>query len=401
MGFKNFGSGGAFKTEPLRFKFVAGFGVVLQLTKPIPRRYDDTVFGPPNENGLLLTGTVVKTHGAAPSDKSLPAPGSVIDIVLRPSDSRRSIFDDLEKTRSESDFFFEGVTFAGNSFEARWAHGAGQNRAIQSLEIVGPPNITFENPIPEDGEHNGWLSLNLDGSPTTFDVFETGKYVKHNLPFNEVVDRLKIVLEKGLKFRISQRVIVPSRACLVKNQDELESALTRFRAEGLTGCFVRSFVPGTTDPEKVDTQLMGWPLDVPASAGSRGNVYKMPVLFETKRFMALANGDDDACMEVIPGYYLALIGNKDSEKSTKHNFIRRIIAGMSADEKNMYGSQNYGPGIAICAVNDDGLITGLTRLALRTDGNQFISVASIPTLNFPNANSMTIKSDAVASSVIS
>ena len=402
MGFKQSNSGVPFKTESRRFKFVVGYGVVIELEKGLLRKYDEKVYGGADEPGFLMTGPVLKLLGANLTGDAQPALGDVVTVLLRATDTRKAIFDDLEKTREDSRFLLEGVSMVGDRLEARWAHGAGENRSIQELEIVSSPHVAFENPVPEDGLRNGWLSLNLDGSPTMFDVLERGGgYVKRELAFDAVVTRLEMAMEKGLKFRVSQRVLVPSLARGVHDQAELESVLTQFRADGMTACVVRSFVPGTTDPAKVDVQLMSWPEDVPASANASATVYKMPVLQDTKRFVALRDGEEEASMEVIPGYVLNLLGNKDIEKSTKHKFVRQIIRGLSNGQKNMYGTQNYGPGFAICAVSDDGLISGLTRLAIRTDGVQFITIGTIPTVNFPAANLVEARAEGAVPDAVS
>lgn len=385
MGFGRNGSGGknVFRTAAKRY--VAGAGLLIQLEHELPRKYDESVVGQGSEKGFWLTGRVQKVFGAqAVSD--LPAVGTMLDVLVRPGDSRKAIFDDLDKTNEGFHFLLEGVVQNGETLEARWAHGAGDNRRVQSLEIVGPPHVSFENPSQADGPKNGWLHLNLDGSATEFDVRDiNGIYVKHELTFDDVVGRLRSALAGNLKFRVSQRVMAPSKALLVYDEGELAAALTTFRNEGYTGCVIRSFVAGTSDAKQVDVQVLSWPVDVPADGNFKGLTYDMPTLQPTKRFIELQDGEADACMEVIPSYVASLVGNADVEKSTKHKFVRNIVTGLSDGQKSMYGAQSYGPGVSICAVNN-GKVSGLTRLAVRTDGPQYGNLMLIPTPNFMDAD---------------
>jgi hypothetical protein len=378
-----FSSSNTFKTESRKFNFVVGYGLIIELVSSLPRYYDEALFGGISDFGMLLTGTVVKVLGkVAVNQAAAPVVGSVVSILVRPSDPRMTVFDALEKTGESSKFLLEGVTSANGDLTARWAHGAGSNRYIRALPIVSAPHVSFENPYPEDGARNGWLTLNLDGAPSTFDVFESGNFVEYELAFDDVVKRLEVALDKDMKFIVSQHVLFPDDSRVVNDQMELETALTEFRKQGLTGCVVRSFVKNTSDAGLVDVQYLNWPVDVPVSHQYPGMTYKMPVLQETKRFVSIRDGEADAEMEIIPGMTLQLIGNKDSEKSTKHNFIRRVIKGLSVGQKSMYGSQTYGPGIGICAVGENSVIGGLVRLAVRTDGEQYKSVVAIPSPNF-------------------
>lgn len=391
MGFGKTGSQG-FRTESRRYD--AGYGVVIDLVDRLPRKYEAAVFGDPNDNGLVLHGVVVSVHGPTVDD-ALAAVGSSVDVLLRPGDNRKVIFDDLEKTREDVRFLLEGVSQGVGSLEARWAHGAGVNRCVEAVEYVGAPHLAFENPVPSDGPKNGWLHLNLDGSDTEFDVRGIdGSYTEHALAFSDVVERLKVALEKNLKFRVSQRVLKPSLALLVDDQTALEQALEVFRNNGYTACVVRSYVPGDMDEKKVDVQFLSWPQDVPANAQYEAKTYPVPMLQETPRFVALRDGEAAAVMEVIPGYISSLVGNRDVEKSTKHKFASNIVRlGLSDGQKKMYGAQGYGPGMLLLAVQENGDVTGLTRLAIRTQGPQFRRVINIPSRNFPDADKLQIISE--------
>lgn len=380
-----FSKGSGFRTASKRY--LAGFGLIISLDVELPRRYDEAVLGAASEKGLTLVGSVVEVLGARGVENA-PVAGSRVSVLVRPGDARRVVFDDLEKTNEAFCFLLEGVSIsAKGDLEARWVHGAGDNRRVETLELVGAPHLSFENPVRDDGPRNGWLSLNLDGSPTSFDVRGAdGFYAKHELDFVDVIGRLKTVLDKDMKFRVTQRVLLPADSILVADQAALEEALTTFRGVGYTACVVRSFVPDTVSAQEVDVQLMSWPVDVPADAGYSGKRYEMPVLQETKRFVALRDGDADARMELIPGYMLNLLGNSDREKSTKHKFARNVVKGLSDGQKAMYGAQGYGPGISLCALASDGNVSGLTRLAVRTDGPQYPNLMSIPTPHFLEAD---------------
>lgn len=381
MGFSN----SDFRTVGRRY--VAGFGLLVKLNVELPRRFDESVLGEASEAGLRLDGRVLEVMGAS-GVVNAPVAGSRVSVLVRRGDSRRAVYEDLEKTNEGFRFLLEGVTISANGeLEARWAHGAGSNRRVEALELVGVPHLSFENPVPGDGPRNGWLSLNLDGSATSFDVRGAdGVYVSHKLDFVDVVGRLKTALEKDLKFRVSQRVLLPSHSILVSNQAALEEALETFRGVGYTACVVRSFVVDTVHAHEVDVQLMSWPQDVPAVNGFSGLRYELPVLSETKRFVALRDGAAEAQMELIPGYMVNLLGNSDTEKSTKHKFARNVVLGLSDGQKAMYGAQGYGPGISLCALAADGNVSGLTRLAVRTDGPQYPNLMSIPTPHFLEAD---------------
>lgn len=380
-----FSKNAGFRTVAKRYS--AGFGLIVSLDVELPRRYDENVLGAASERGLRLVGTVAQVLGAHGAENA-PEKGSGVSVLVRPGDTRQAIFDDLDKTNEGFRFLLEGVSVSANGdLEARWAHGAGANRRVEALELVGVPHLTFENPIRDDGPRNGWLSLNLDGSPTSFDVRGVdGAYASHELDFEDVVGRLKTALDRDLKFRVTQRVLLPTHSILVNDQAALEEALSTFRDAGYTACVVRSFIPGTVSAREVDVQLMPWPLDVPAENGFKGIRYDMPVLQETKRFVALRDGDAEARMELIPGYMLNLLGNKDAEKSTKHKFARSVVKGLSEGVMAMYGAQGYGPGISLCALAADGNVSGLTRLAIRTDGQQYPNLMSIPTPHFLEAD---------------
>ena len=237
------------------------------------------------------------------------------------------------------------------------------------------------------------LHLHLDGSPTSYDVRETdGAFSKRELPFDEVTKRLGQAVDAGRKFKVSQRVLMPSAAALVANQHDLEHALTTFRASGYTSCVVRTFIPDTTDASQIDVQLLNWPADIPSDDNFAGATYAMPALAETPRFVALRDGEELAHMEVIPGYVLALVGNPDVTKSTKHRFVQEVVKGLSDARKSFYATQNYGPGIAVCTVAEDGLVPGMARIALRTEGVQYRNLSTIPTPNFPKADKVKVSS---------
>ena len=389
MGFGKPGVQGGFRTENRRYD--AGYGLILDLEFDLPRKYEPELFGDPNAKGLVMRGCVVSVLGAVDASAA-PSMGDMVNVVLRSGDSCKAIYDDLEKTRESMRFLLEGVTGALDSLSARWAHGAGVNRRVDAVEIVGAPNLSFENPLASDGPKNGWLYLNLDGSATEFDVRgRDGVYTKQAMEFDTVVDRLKVALERNLKFRVGQRVLLPSHSRLVVDQASLEATLSDFRAAGYTACVVRSFVAGTVDAKEVDVQFMSWPADVPADGQFEAKTYPAPQLQETARFVALRDGEAQALMEVIPGYVTNLIGNTDVEKSTKHKFASNIVRlRLSEGQRNMYGAQGYGPGILINAVQDNGAASGLTRLAVRTQGPQYQRVMNIPTPHFANADKVAV-----------
>lgn len=386
MAFAKAGDKG-FKTKR---PYTAGYGMLMELRKPLPSEFDSKTLGEPDAKGLVLSGKVVSILGA--KDAALvPKIGSTTSVTIRPNDLCSKIFEDLKQTKESTRFLLEGITgeTSVGALEARWAHGAGGNREIQALEIVGVPHVSFENPLPEDGPKSGWLRLNLDGSPTTFDQrSQEGEWNERELPFDVVVSRLKECLAKGGKFRVSQRVLIPSKATAIDGQDELEHMLKSYREEGFTSCMVRSFIPGTTDPRQVDVQLLNWPLDIEEGETTAAKTYDIPELRETKRFAKLRDGEEHAEMEIIPGYEMNLVGNPtDATKSVKHKFVQDIVGkGLSDGQKSLYASQSYGPGISIRAVNDDGRVLGLTRPATRTEGTQYRNLMSIPTHNFVDAD---------------
>lgn len=386
------GTGDEFKTKAA-MKFSAGFGILISLDAELPRKWDDTTMAVAGGNGYVMTGTVVSVLGAKSGGLDDLVASAKIKVLVRPGNPTKSIFDDLEKTREGKLFLLEGVTGAAiDLLEARWVHGAGANRSVEYAEIVGPPQVSFDNPLPKDGPRT--LRVHLDGSPTVFDEpRDDGVWVKREFSYDEVVDRLRQAVDKGAKFRVSQRVLEPSSAVVVNGQGELEVTLTAFRSAGYTGCVVRSFVSGTQDAEEVDVQTLWWPLDVPANGAYAGAAYAMPALQETRRFVALRDGEKIARMEVIPGNVIDLIGNSDVEKSTKHKFVRDVIKGLSDKQKAMFGAQRYGPGIVIRSVNEAFEVTGLTRLALRTEGVQVRSLGLVVTPNFADADKVAAKAN--------
>ena len=375
--------------------FTPGFGLILELSERLPRRYDEKRFGSGDDKGLVLVGQVVAVLGGEgiagwKQDNKEP-----LRITIRPEDARKTIFDDLAKTNEESRFLLEGVTGDVSAMEARWVHGAGENRFIEEVEIVGAPHVTFENPV-KDGPRSGYLRLNLDGTATTYDErLEDGTWMERVIPYTAVVERLGQALDQDLRFRVSQRVLLPSKAITVDGQEAFEVALAKFRALGMTHCIVRTFATGTTDPQKVDIQLLAWPQDAAPNGTFAGATYEMPELEETKRFAALRDGGEDTVMEVIPGYMLSLVGNpNDKTKSVKHKFVENIVKGHSDKQKSMFASQSYGPGIAIRAVNEKFEMLGLVRIVVRTDGPQYRNIFSIPTINFDAAAFKWVGGDA-------
>lgn len=387
MAFVSNGKPSSFKTESRRF--TAGYGIVIRLDKELPTKYDVPVLGLGTHKGLELKGRVLAVLGAR---SDAPEVGAPVTVLVRRPDTREVIFEDLLKTNEGFQFLLEGVTGTGDALEARWAHGAGTNRQIKPLEIVGAPHVTFENPVPNDGPKKGWLHLNLDGSPTEFDVRTAdGSFVTHELPFNEVSRRLGVALARNLKLKVSQRVLVPSQSVLVDDQSELERALTMFRDGGYTSCVVRTFIPGTTEARDVDVQVLSWPADIVGDGESQGTSYEMPALQETRRFVALRDGEALAHMEVIPGYTISLVGNSDTTKSTKHRFAQSIARGLTDGQKNMYATQNYGPGIAVSVVGEDGDVAGLSRLAIRTEGVQYRNLMTIPSRHFQEADKVKVE----------
>lgn len=382
---------GEFKTK--KSKYSAGYGVVLDLDKELPRKYDEKTMGGDGAKGFVMTGKVVNVLGAAVTGTA-PSIGEKVSIRVRPGDSSSDIYKDVAQTKEGTRFFLEGVTGDAGAMEARWVHGAGGNRDVRALEIAGVAHVSFDNPEPKDGPRNGMLRLNLDGSPTVFDVrVSEGEWVKREFSFDVVVSRLKTALDRELNFRVSQRVLVPSKAVPVAGQQELEEVLAGFRKSGYTSCVVRTFVPGTADPMQVDAQVLSWPADIEANGDQPAKVFDIPALRETWKYAELRDGAAIAQTEVIPGYEVSLVGNPgDTNKSAKHKFVHDIVdKGISDGMKNLYGSQSYGPGISIRAVNDDGVILGLTRLVTRTAGPQFRSLMQIPTQAFPDADKLDFK----------
>lgn len=376
----------SFKTRSS--KFSQGYGLLLCLDAELPRKFDEASMGGANGKGFIVDGTVKAILGALAANTA-PALGDKVKVTIRPGDSNKAVFDDMSKTNEGTNFLLEGVTGDVDNLEARWVHGAGANRDVRFLEIVGVPHISFDNPIPKDGPRNGLLRLNLDGSPTKFDVrLADGTWSHRDLSFDVVVERLKTAMERNASFRVTQRVLEPSMSLAVDGQSALERLLTQFRHEGYTSCVVRTFVPGTTDPNLVDTQVLSWPEDIAANGDRAATVYEMPVIRETKKFAQLRDGDAVAVMELIPGYEIGLVNNpSDSTKSAKHIFVNNILAkGLSDGQKNLYAAQSYGPGYSIRAVNDDGVVLGLTRLATRSEGTQYSGLMTIPSPSFPEAD---------------
>jgi hypothetical protein len=372
-----------------RKKYAMGHGLIVSLASELPRTYDEKTMGDADAPGYVVKGTVKAVLGAL-DDAAAPKAGEQIEILVRPGDKRLKIFEDLAQTNERTQFLLEGVVQGETSLEARWAHGAGKNREVTPVEIVGVPHITFENPAKDGPEY---LRLNLDGSPTKYDERIENEWVKSEIPFDEVMARLKTAFDKGLKFRVSQRVLTPSKSTSIYGQDELEAMLTTFRQMGSTSCMVRTFLPGTTDPHKVDVQLLTWPEDIAADGENEGKSFDKPTLRDTKRFAALRDGEEMAEMEIIPGYELVLVGNPtDAAKSAKHAFVKNLLKnGLSDSQKNLYRSQTYGPGISIRAKSEDGTVLGLTRPACRTEGTQYRNLASIPSPNFKEADKIDFK----------
>lgn len=387
MGFPNQNTA-RFKTG-VRHRFITGYGVLLELERVLPEHYDASQFGDPNDRGLALTGAVCEVLGAR---TQAPKVGAKVTIHLRPTDLRIVVYQDLVLTNVGARVLLEGVhSEDGQRFEARWAHGAGKNRQVRGLEIVGAPHVSFENPVAGVGPKKGWFYLNLDGSPTVYESRASdGKNTTNEIAYDEAVRRLGLVIEKQLKFKVSQRVLEPSAAVQVRDQEELEYALNVFRQAGFTSSAVRTYVPGTTHDDQVDVQILSWPKDVPADEKTSGITYEMPVLAETRKFAALRDGEAPAHMEVIPGYVMSLVGNADPTKSTKHRFAQGILRGLSDGQKAMYATQAYGPGIALSSVGEDGTVAGLVRLALRTEGLQYRQLLNIPTPNFVDADKVEI-----------
>lgn len=376
---------GDFKTKKRGFSL--GFGLVVQLAEELPRKYNEKKMGSPDAKGMPVTGKVIRVLGGL-ATSTLPAVGDTVNVLIRPDDNRKVIFDDMEKTREPSRFLLERVTGDLDALEAGWVHGAGDNRCIEALEIVGAPGITFDNPYTDDPKT---LRLHLDGSATTFSTRAgDGTWVDREMPYEEVAKRLKVSVDENRYFKVSQRVLSPSYSRQVASQAELEAVLTEFRQDGQTSCIVRTFVPGTTDPGKVDVQLMDWPEDFEGDGTSPAKTFDMPVLKETKRYAALRDGDEVAIMEVIPGYMLSLVGNQsDTTKSAKHNFVADVVGkGHSDAQKGMYSAQLYGPGFSIRARNEEGTVLGLTRLCSRTEGPQYRNIATIPTPAFIDADKL-------------
>ncbi len=376
----------SFKTRSA--KFSQGCGLLISLDKELPRKFDEASMGGADSKGFVVLGMVKAVLGALESNAA-PAVGDLVKVTIRPGDSNKAVFDDMSKPNEGTNFLLEGLTGDVDNLEARWVHGAGSNRDVRFLEIVGAPYISFDNPIPKDGPSSGLLRLNLNGTPTKFDVrLADGTWSHRELSFDVVVERLKTAMERNASFRVSQRVLEPSMALVVDGQAALESLLTEFRDNGYTSCVVRTFIPGTTDPDFVDMQYLYWPQNIAANGERAATTYEMPVLSETKKFAQLRDGVAVAVMELIPGYEISLVNNpSDSTKSAKHIFVNNILAkGLSDSQKNYYAAQSYGPGYSIRAVNDDGVVLGLTRLATRSEGTQFSGMMTIPSPAFPDAD---------------
>lgn len=373
-----------FKTDKRRYS--AGYCLIVDLLQDLPRKYDEQTMGLGSDRGYVLHAYVVAVLGAA-KDTDVPAINSEVKVLLRANDPRKIIFDDLDKTREGMRFLLEGVGGPLDSLEARWAHGAGQNRDVVEAEIVGQPHVSFENPDALYPTDRDWLRLNLDGSDTEISVRQAdGTWGSQVIPYLDMVNRLDKATKSDLKFRVGQRVLSPSWAKIVTDQLGLESALTEFRVSGFTHFVVRSFETGTKYLDRVDTQTLAWPLDIPASDTFPGRQYNMPMLRETPRFIGLRDGDAPASMEVIPGSMVSLIGNSDVTKSTSHKFVNGIVAGLSDSQKRMYAAQKYGPGVLVFAVSENKRPEGMTRLAIRTEGIQHPNLASIPTRNLDLAH---------------
>lgn len=377
MGFVN-GKGVAsdFKIESSRYSH--GFALLVDLVADLPRKYISENMGESKEKGFNLHAYVVQAFGD-PKSIALYPRNTEISVVLRPGDVRGTIFDDLSKTNEGVRFLLEGVTGGGDTgLHARWAHGAGANRKIEFVEVIGAPRLTFVNPCQNDGPASGWLQLNLNGAPTEFSLrSDDGTFATYQFSYDEIVNRLRIALDQNLNIRVSQRALMPSKAVLVDDDEDLKSKLSNFRNQGFTSCVVRSFAVGTNDEKRIDVQILSWPQDVP-----EGPSYAMPSLRDTSRLVALRDGEAPARMEIIPGFILSLVGNKDVDKSTKHRFAHNVVKGLSDKQKRMYGAQSYGPGVAISAVNESGEQLGISRLAVRVEGPQYQRLLAIRTPHF-------------------
>lgn len=370
-----------FKTRPAYSK---GVGIVIRLLQRFPSDYDEKMaFN--NGKGLKLDANVVEVLGEPVGLEKPPKKGDLINIILREGDDATKIHADIVLTKEPLRFLIEGVTWDEHGVaRGRWLRGAGANREISQLEIVGPPSIRFENPV---SKFPKWLRLNLDGSPTSFDEIVDGAYVHHPLPFDEGLKLLKQAMSAKKNFRICQRVIEPSASVLVSNQQEFEQIMSSLRQSNYTSNVVRTFVPHTQDPNKVDIQYLSWPKDIPANQDHEAKVFDMPLLRDTTRFTYLSENEPDAVMEILPGYELEMIGNSDDHsKSTKHKFIQDILdSGLSATKMNLYATQAYGPGISVRAKNDTGEVLGLLQLVTRIEGEQYPTILNIPSPNFPEA----------------
>ena len=111
-------SGDGFKTKSTRF--VVGFGLVIDLAKDLPREFDESMMGPAGGKGYRIEGQVVSVLGALDA-AAAPAVGEKVRVVVRPGDTCKAIFDDLEKTKEGVRFLLEGVTGNADALVARWA----------------------------------------------------------------------------------------------------------------------------------------------------------------------------------------------------------------------------------------------------------------------------------------
>lgn len=374
-----------FQTKPKK-TYQQGFGLIVKLDNDLPRKYNAESMGAGTEKGYPVVGTVVQNLGG---NESSPQVGAHIEVLIRPDAERKKIYEDMEKTRAANVFMAEGVTMKDDgTLEARWISGAEENRHIEHFEMVGRPYISFENPK-EDGPKS--IRVDLTGKGFEYSKKkDDGTYENGiEMPNEEVLARLKATLDADGKFRVMQRVLQPSKAVQVDDQAALDEALYNFRNQGFTSCIVRTFVPGTTNPDQVDVQTLNFPQDIPAQNGKPEMVYDIPQLSETTKFAELQESGLDTVTEVIPSKLINMVKNpSDKEKSAAHKFAKEVVAGLNDGQKKMYAAQNYGPGIAMCARREDGIVLGMTQVASRTDGAQVKGLMSINTPVFPTASNI-------------
>lgn len=366
-----------------------GFGLIMELDGDLPRKYDAKTMGAATEKGYVLTGSVLQNLGGG---ENSPQVGAHVSVTVRADNERKVIFDDLAKTLAANTFMLEGVEAAADgSLKARWANGAEDNREIMHYEIVGRPTISFDNPK-DDGIKGKPLNMDLAGGDYTYNQRNADNTYTNGvvIPNAELTARLKATVESGGKFNIYQRAFAPSKAVVVDSQEELDATLEKFREEGYTSCFARTFVEGTTNPEEIDIQMLFYPNDIPAKDGKPAKVYDKPQLEGNKKFehlQELADAGKVVKTEIVPGLTAYIVGNKDDHtKSAKHKLAASVVAGFSDSQKGFYGSQHYGPGIITFAKSEDGVRLGALKPAARTEGKSFKGLMNLNTTAFPNAS---------------